>query len=79
VYLPEPLVGRTGLLNRTLADEMAYDKEILREQLKKVETLNIEQGTLYHEILSSTQTQKGKTFFIDAPGGTGTNLNFNNS
>ena len=71
VHLPEPLVERTGLLNRTLADEMKYDKETLREQLKKVATLNTEQKQLYTEILSSTQATTGKTFFIDAPGGTG--------
>ena len=77
VYLPDPLVPRTGLLNRTLADEMSYDKEILREQLKKVATLNTEQKKLYDEILTSTQAQNGKTFFIDAPGGTGKNQTSN--
>ena len=74
VYLPEPLVARTGFLNRTLADEMNYDKKILGEELKKVAGLNPQQKDLYEEILKSTQAKEGKTFFIDAPGGTGKKL-----
>ncbi|CAL1382225.1 unnamed protein product [Linum trigynum] len=55
-----------------IAEELSYNVEDLRRQFEdKVSKLNSQQRLAYDEIIDSVYTDKGKSFFIDGPGGTG--------
>ncbi|XP_031111873.1 uncharacterized protein LOC116015846 [Ipomoea triloba] len=57
--------------NRLLFDELAYDRQALRQDSEKMERqLTDEQIVVYHTILSDLQQQNGGLFFVYGYGGT---------
>ena len=55
-----------------LTEEMNYDIRELTDRVNEaVPNLTGEQSEVYHEVLESVESNRGKMFFLDAPGGTG--------
>ena len=55
-----------------LTEEMNYDISELTDRVNEaVPNLTGEQSEVYHEVLESVESNRGKMFFLDAPGGTG--------
>ncbi|XP_044591468.1 ATP-dependent DNA helicase RRM3-like [Cotesia glomerata] len=71
--LPEPLREQSNVINnRQYMNELAYDVSQLIEVVSVgVSKLNDDQKQVYDEVLNSIDSNSGKLFFLDAPGGTG--------
>ncbi|XP_074097687.1 uncharacterized protein LOC141526552 [Cotesia typhae] len=71
--LPEPLREQSNVINnRQYINELAYDVSQLIEAVSVgVSKLNDDQKQVYDEVLNSIDSNSGKLFFLDAPGGTG--------
>ncbi|XP_044591486.1 uncharacterized protein LOC123269716 [Cotesia glomerata] len=71
--LPEPLREQSNVINnRQYMNELAYDVSQLIEAVSVgVSKLNDDQKQVYDEVLNNIDSNSGKLFFLDAPGGTG--------
>jgi ATP-dependent DNA helicase PIF1 len=68
---PSPL-SNSSTLNREHLKELSYNSVHLSEFVtENIPKLNEEQKTVYDEVMVSVETEAGRLFFLDAPGGTG--------
>lgn len=59
-------------VNRLLAEEMRYDKDILlSESLSLRSKLNNDERAIYNEIIQAVNNQAGGVYFVSGHGGTG--------
>ncbi|XP_031095061.1 uncharacterized protein LOC115999345 [Ipomoea triloba] len=74
-YPPMPIPNRSNdwfLGNRLLYEEMAYDREALKQEHESlVSKLTDEQLSIYKKVIQDVQSNKGGLFFVYGYGGTG--------
>jgi len=74
--LPSPSHDASELIaNRDYLRELSYDVEQLFKLVyHNITKLNPEQSQVYYEVIRSIDSDSGRVFFLDAPGGTGKTL-----
>lgn len=67
-----PLSNNTSLIaNKDYLRETSYHNSRLLQTVQNEISLNLDQKTVYDAVVNSINNNKGKLFFLDAPGGTG--------
>ena len=71
--LPEPrIVNNEHAIPSVILAETSYDKEkLLNNAIQTVKMMNEDQLDIFNDVIDSVTTGKGKTFCINAAGGTG--------
>lgn len=64
--------------NRLIREQLDYDQiEEHRQAIDAIQKLNQEQKYVYDQVIDSVQHNKGKTFFLNGPAGTGKTFCYN--